>query len=212
MKSLTMKRTILRLHPPAYLMRKPFEVLAEGLLSENSRGNKTAIEHFVAGVRSWGSWPWRQLENSQSTGMARGGDHSTKPCHDGLRNTGQRRIFHGIAEATFFKELDKTRRAKRTLSGGGRCHLFANVVYKGWPPSCLIRRGDPSRAPRFGEAKRPYGIVKALSVRQLVGLARVLPLNSRLYLEQSQFRQHQGYDLCQRLRASMVFQFFQVFL
>ncbi len=25
-----------------------------------------------------------------------------KPCHDGLRNTGQRRIFHGIAEATFF--------------------------------------------------------------------------------------------------------------
>jgi hypothetical protein len=26
----------------------------------------------------------------------------TKPCHDGLRNTGQRHIFHGIAEAMFF--------------------------------------------------------------------------------------------------------------
>jgi len=34
---------------------------------EKSRGDKTAIELFVAGVRGWGSWPWRQLENSQST-------------------------------------------------------------------------------------------------------------------------------------------------
>jgi hypothetical protein len=33
----------------------------------NSRDNKTAIELFVAGVRGWGSWRWRQLENSQST-------------------------------------------------------------------------------------------------------------------------------------------------
>jgi hypothetical protein len=32
-----------------------------------SRGDWTAIELFVAGVRGWGSWPWRQLENSQST-------------------------------------------------------------------------------------------------------------------------------------------------
>ena len=91
------------------------------------------------------------------------------------------------------------------FSGRGRCHLFANVVYKGWTPSCLIRRGDPSRAPRFGEAERPYGIVKALSVRQLVGLAGILPLSSRLYLAQSQLCQHQGYDLFQRLWASSVF-------
>jgi len=48
-------------------MRRPFNALAEGLVSENSRGNKTAIELFVAGVRGWGSWRWRQLENSQST-------------------------------------------------------------------------------------------------------------------------------------------------
>jgi hypothetical protein len=34
-------------------MKKPFDVLAEGLLSENSRGDKTAIELFVAGVRGW---------------------------------------------------------------------------------------------------------------------------------------------------------------
>jgi hypothetical protein len=46
---------------------KPFDVLAEGLISENSRGDKTAIELFVAGVRGWGSWRWLQLENSQST-------------------------------------------------------------------------------------------------------------------------------------------------
>jgi hypothetical protein len=31
------------------------------------RGDKTAIEFFVGGVRGWGSWRWRQLENSQST-------------------------------------------------------------------------------------------------------------------------------------------------
>ena len=33
-------------------MRKPFDVLAEGLLSENSRGDKTAIELFLAGIRA----------------------------------------------------------------------------------------------------------------------------------------------------------------
>ena len=30
-------------------MRKPFDILAEGLLSENGGGNKTAIELFMAG-------------------------------------------------------------------------------------------------------------------------------------------------------------------
>jgi hypothetical protein len=34
-------------------MRKPFNALAEGLVSENSRGDKTAIELFIAGVRPW---------------------------------------------------------------------------------------------------------------------------------------------------------------
>jgi hypothetical protein len=34
-------------------MRKPFDVLAEGLVSENSRGGKTAIELFMAGLRVW---------------------------------------------------------------------------------------------------------------------------------------------------------------
>jgi hypothetical protein len=33
--------------------RKPFDVLAEGLIFENSRGNKTAIELFIAGIRRW---------------------------------------------------------------------------------------------------------------------------------------------------------------
>jgi hypothetical protein len=40
-------------------MRKPFDVLAEGLLSEKSRGDKTAIELFVAGVRGWEVAPQR---------------------------------------------------------------------------------------------------------------------------------------------------------
>jgi hypothetical protein len=33
-------------------MRKPFDVLAEGLVSENSRGDKTPLELFLAGVRA----------------------------------------------------------------------------------------------------------------------------------------------------------------
>ena len=36
-------------------MRKPFDVLAEGLISKNSRDNKTAIELFLVGVRGWES-------------------------------------------------------------------------------------------------------------------------------------------------------------
>jgi hypothetical protein len=40
-------------------MRKPFDVLAEGLLLKNSRGEKTAIELFIAGVRGWESNLWR---------------------------------------------------------------------------------------------------------------------------------------------------------
>jgi hypothetical protein len=33
---------------------KPFDVLAEGLVSKKSRGNK-AFELFLAGVRGWGA-------------------------------------------------------------------------------------------------------------------------------------------------------------
>ena len=65
MKSMTMKRTILRLHPPVYPMRKPFEVLAEGLLSKNSRDNKTAIELFLAGVQGLEAGVRRKLEDGK---------------------------------------------------------------------------------------------------------------------------------------------------
>lgn len=34
------------------LARKPFDVLAEGLIVSSSRGDKTAIELFLAGVQS----------------------------------------------------------------------------------------------------------------------------------------------------------------
>jgi hypothetical protein len=48
-------------------MRKPFDVLAEGLVSKNSRGDKTAIELFLAGIQSWKVGLRRQFENSKST-------------------------------------------------------------------------------------------------------------------------------------------------
>jgi hypothetical protein len=34
-------------------MRKPFDFLAEGLVFEKTRGDKTAIELFIAGVQGW---------------------------------------------------------------------------------------------------------------------------------------------------------------
>jgi hypothetical protein len=34
-------------------MRKPLDILAEGLTSEKSRGDKTPLELFNAGVRDW---------------------------------------------------------------------------------------------------------------------------------------------------------------
>jgi hypothetical protein len=36
-------------------MKKPFGVVAEGLISKNNRGDWTAIELFIAGVRVWGA-------------------------------------------------------------------------------------------------------------------------------------------------------------
>jgi len=47
-------------------MRKPFAVLAEGLISKDSRGDRTAIELFVAGVRGWGAGLRRRLEDALS--------------------------------------------------------------------------------------------------------------------------------------------------
>jgi hypothetical protein len=37
-------------------MRKPFDVRAEGLLSEKSRGDWTPLELFIADIRVWQSW------------------------------------------------------------------------------------------------------------------------------------------------------------
>jgi hypothetical protein len=36
-------------------MRKPFDVLVEGLLLKESEGNRTPMELFFAGVRCWDS-------------------------------------------------------------------------------------------------------------------------------------------------------------
>jgi hypothetical protein len=43
-------------------MKKPFDELAEGLLSEKSRGDWTPLELFIAGVRGWEPGPRRRLE------------------------------------------------------------------------------------------------------------------------------------------------------
>src|SRR6516162_2755569 len=40
--------------------KRPFDVLAEGLPSKNTRGDKTAVELFVAGVRDWATVFWRR--------------------------------------------------------------------------------------------------------------------------------------------------------
>jgi hypothetical protein len=47
-------------------MRRPFNALAEGLVSENSRGDKTAIELFVAGVLGWEGGIRRCLDDEKS--------------------------------------------------------------------------------------------------------------------------------------------------
>ena len=45
--------------------RKPFDVFAEGLDSENSRGDKTPLELFL-GLAGWDAELRRQLDNSKS--------------------------------------------------------------------------------------------------------------------------------------------------
>jgi len=46
-------------------MRKPFDVLAEGLISKNSRSDKTPIELFLAGIRGWETGIRRQFEDGK---------------------------------------------------------------------------------------------------------------------------------------------------
>jgi hypothetical protein len=36
-------------------IRQPFDVVAEGLLSERSRGDWTRLELFIGGIRGWGA-------------------------------------------------------------------------------------------------------------------------------------------------------------
>jgi hypothetical protein len=49
-------------------IRKPFDVLAEGLVSEKSRGDKTQLELFIAGVRGWEAYPRRRLDDGKPVG------------------------------------------------------------------------------------------------------------------------------------------------
>jgi hypothetical protein len=46
-------------------MRRPFDVFAEGLLSAKSRGDKTQLELFIAGVRGWEAYPRRRLDDGE---------------------------------------------------------------------------------------------------------------------------------------------------
>jgi hypothetical protein len=43
-------------------MRKPFDVLAEGLLLKNSRDNKTPLELFIACIGDWNVALLRRLK------------------------------------------------------------------------------------------------------------------------------------------------------
>jgi hypothetical protein len=45
------------------MQKKPFDVLAEGLVSEKSRGDWTPLELFVAGVRGWEGHLRKQVRN-----------------------------------------------------------------------------------------------------------------------------------------------------
>jgi hypothetical protein len=48
-------------------MRKPFDLVAEGLLSGKSRGSKEPLELFLAGVGVWDSGLQRQLDDEKLT-------------------------------------------------------------------------------------------------------------------------------------------------
>jgi hypothetical protein len=48
-------------------MRKPFDVLAEGLLLKNSRDDKTAIELFLAGIRGREAGLRRRIDDGSMT-------------------------------------------------------------------------------------------------------------------------------------------------
>jgi hypothetical protein len=47
-------------------MKKPFDVLAKGLVSENSRGDKTAIELFLREIRGWEVEIRRRMDDGKS--------------------------------------------------------------------------------------------------------------------------------------------------
>ncbi len=46
-------------------IRKPFDDLAEGLLLKNSRGDKTAIELFLAGIQGWQAGLRRRMDDAK---------------------------------------------------------------------------------------------------------------------------------------------------
>jgi hypothetical protein len=46
-------------------MRKPFDVLAEGLHPKDSRGDETQLELFIAGVLGWEAYPRRRLDDGK---------------------------------------------------------------------------------------------------------------------------------------------------
>jgi hypothetical protein len=47
-------------------MRKPFDILAEGQLVPSSRGDKTPLELFLAGVRGWENHLRRRLDDGKA--------------------------------------------------------------------------------------------------------------------------------------------------
>ena len=48
-------------------MKKPFDVLAEGLISKNDRDDKTAIELFITGMFAWDKGTMALLADAKPT-------------------------------------------------------------------------------------------------------------------------------------------------
>src|ERR1700730_9406757 len=47
-------------------IRKPFDVLADGLIAKNSRGDKTPLELFLKGVAGWDAALRRRVDDRKS--------------------------------------------------------------------------------------------------------------------------------------------------
>ena len=104
----------------------------------------------------------------------------TKPCHVGSWCCGEVRTADAAVGLRFFLEALRLGRCSVTasISGGGRDHLVANVVYEERTPNCRIRRGDPTERHGLVRPKRPYGKKGVVDAEPSTTVKRPHPLVS----------------------------------